>query len=758
MAATLTGRLADLENRIRGGLNITAVEKQYDGIEARLQELVIQLEGLRQSQKYKYNQLVEVKGAINQESKSYEVISRTIRQAIRELDNWRKVWLSDKKRWDEWQSSQQKDGDLEQLRTTVEKVNKTIAAAREQILSRMGAVLALQQRGGAIQDEISAVDVELTAMIEDERRSTLLDESPPMLSAQFFAPFKSGEIWSAAIQGPDEITWPDSRFFARYGWIVLLQFVLTLFVMISTYRNRHVLNESERWRFFAARPFSAGLFVGYMSTVVIYESMETVPETWKLAMTMVAAISFARLMGALTGTPWKRQFINGLMVVLIATLVMDALSFPIPLFRLYTAVTALVCLIFCWRLAGATMREQFTVRYRWLLRSGALFFAVIVIAELWGKRALASYLFASSIDSLATVMVFILFMVIIRGAMEWLFQNASLRQASAIYSDDTDTIIGRLAHLIGLAIVGLVLLPAILMIWGVYDSLTGATKALLSMGFSLGDQRISVGLLLVAIGILYASLLASWILQKLLADDVRFKHRLEKGVRISIGRLAHYAIIIAGFLFALSTLGFEISKITIMLSALGVGIGFGLQGIVNNFVSGLILLFERPVRVGDVIQITGNLAIIRNIGIRATTVQTFDLADRIIPNAELISNEVTNWTLSNRQIRLIIPVGVAYGSDVDRVTETLMSCAQTNPKVAKRPEPRVLFLNFGESTLNFELRVYVADFDQRIDVKDALNRQIDRCFRDANIEIAFPQRDLHLRSVDGSIGLKASND
>ena len=756
-AAALTGRLADLENRIRGGLDIASVEKQYDGIEARLQELVGQLEAVRQSQKYKYNQLVELKGAIHQESESYEVISRPIRQAIRELENWRTVWLSDQKRWDEWQSSLQKEGDFEQLRTTVEKANGTITTALERVLSRLGAVLALQERGGRLQDQINTLDVELSRLIVNERRSTLLDESPPMLSAQFLSAFKSGEIWSAAIQGPEEITWPDSRFFARHGWIVLLQVVLTLFVTISTCRNRSALNESKRWRFFAARPFSAGLFVGYMLTVVIYESMETVPETWKLAMTMVAAISFARLMGALTDTPWKRQFINGLMVVLIATLVMDALSFPIPLFRLYTAVTAVVGLIFCWRLAGATMRDQVTVRYRWLLRSGALFFAVIVIAELWGKRALASYLFASSIDSLATVMVFILFMVIIRGALEWLFHNASLRQASAIYSEDTDTIIGRLAHLINLAIVGLVLLPAILMIWGVYDSLTGATKALLSLGFSLGAQRISVGLLLVAIGILYASLLASWILQKLLADDVRFKHRLEKGVRISIGRLAHYAIIIAGFLFALSTLGFEISKITIMLSALGVGIGFGLQGIVNNFVSGLILLFERPVRVGDVIQITGGWAEIKNIGIRATTVQTFDRADRIIPNADLIANEVTNWTLTNRQIRLIIPVGVAYGSDVDRVTESLMSCAQTNPKVAKRPSPKVLFLNFGESTLDFELRVFVAEFDQRIDVRDALNRQIDRSFRDANIEIAFPQRDLHLRSVDGSISLKASD-
>ena len=621
-------------------------------------------------------------------------ISLPIRRAIRQLEDMRKAWMAERMRWDGWQASLQQEGDFEQLQTTFEKADDTIETALEMVLSRLAAVLVLQERGGGIQNDISAMDVELTAMIEDERRSALLDESPPMLSLHFFSPFKSGEIWSAAMQIPDEITWPDSRFFDRYGWIVFLQVVVSIFVMISTYRNRRLLIESSRWRFFAERLFSAGLFVGYMSTALIYEYISEIPETWKLAMTVVGAISFARLMGALTGPSWKRQFINGLMVVLIVTLTMDVLSFPIPLFRLYTIFTALAGAFFCWRWAAASARNQDSRRYGWLLRSASIFFAVIVIAELWGQRSLSLYLFVSSIDSLATAMVFILIMVMIRGGLEWLFKNSPMLRTSVMTSDEAEPIIDRLARLIDIAIVGLVLLPAILMIWGVYDSLTVATTALLSLGFSLGSQRIDVGLLLVSTGILYASFLASWIIQKLLVDEVLFKGRFEKGVRFSIGRLAHYAIILAGFLFALSTLGFEISKITIMLSALGVGIGFGLQGIANNFVSGLILLFERPVRVGDVIQMAGDWAEIKKIGIRATTVQTFDRADRVIPNANLISNEVTNWTLTNRQIRLIIPVGVAYGSDVDLVTETLLNCAKTNPKVAQRPEPRVLFSKF----------------------------------------------------------------
>ena len=201
-------------------------------------------------------------------------------------------------------------------------------------------------------------------------------------------------------------------------------------------------------------------------------------------------------------------------------------------------------------------------------------------------------------------------------------------------------------------------------------------------------------------------------------------------------------------------LGLNFTKLTIMLSALGVGIGFGLQGVVNNFVSGIILLFERPVRVGDMVEVGGRWAMIKRIGLRSTTVTTFDEADLIIPNANLVNDEVTNWTLSNRRARLQIPVGVAYGSDVPLVIETLTACGKENPWVAKTPDPQVLFLRFGESSLEFELRVWIMDVDQRLNAKSQIHQEIDRRFREAKIEIAFPQRDLHLRSVDESVILR----
>ena len=174
------------------------------------------------------------------------------------------------------------------------------------------------------------------------------------------------------------------------------------------------------------------------------------------------------------------------------------------------------------------------------------------------------------------------------------------------------------------------------MFWGAYESLAEATKGVLSLGFNIGPNRLTVGLLAISASILYGSFLISWVVQKLLIDKLLFKRRMEKGARISIARLIHYFIVVVGFVLAISALGIEITKLTIMVSALGVGIGFGLQGIVNNFVSGLVLLFEQPVRIGDLVEINGMWAEIKHIGIRATVVRNFDHADIIIPNADLV--------------------------------------------------------------------------------------------------------------------------
>ena len=611
-------------------------------------------------------------------------------------------------------------------------------------------MLEVQKKAGNIQARIDAQAAEVDSLILEVRRRAFVRESPPMFSPQYFSQFRSGGFWYTVIEIPGENAWLDGRYLRQNGWILLLHGFISCFVIIVAYRNRQLLSESKRWRFLAARPISAGLFLGAMVAMLIFE-YEKAPAMYRLANAIVGWVSFARLSGNLLESSWKKQFVYGLVTILILNRIMDLLRFPLPLSRLYTVLAAMIGLVFCLWWARKNNGQECSNLYARLLRSGSLFFAVIVIAELWGKEAFASYLFTSLIRSLGTVFVFMLFMYMVRGGLEWLFRTSPLHLSTRLYADNSELIIRRMARCIDVIMWGLVLLPAVLKIWGVYGNLEEATKGLLTFGFDLGSRRISVGLLITVAAVLYGSFAASWFLERLLMDEVLLKRRVEKGVRLSIARLAHYGIIFVGFLFALSTLGFDLTQLTIILGALGVGIGFGLQGIVNNFISGLIILFERPVRVGDYIEFSGNWAEIRKIGLRATTAQTFDQADVIIPNADLITNQVINWTLSSRLVRIHIPVGVAYGSDVPLVMETLMGCANANSKVAKVPKPQVLFQSFGESSLDFELRVWVLDADEMLNVKSELHQEIDRCFRQRRIEIAFPQRDLHVRSPTESV-------
>jgi potassium efflux system protein len=213
-------------------------------------------------------------------------------------------------------------------------------------------------------------------------------------------------------------------------------------------------------------------------------------------------------------------------------------------------------------------------------------------------------------------------------------------------------------------------------------------------------------------------------------------------------------LITLGFVLAFGAAEIDMSNVAIIFGALGVGIGFGLQNIFNNLVSGLILAFERPIQVGDIIQIASlNLmGEVKDIGIRASVVRTFDGAEVVVPNGNLISNELINWTLSDQRRRQEIIVGVAYGTDINNVLEILNEVISDHENVLKNPAPLIIFAGFGDSSLNFRV-LFWTRFDVGLTTKSAVGVAIDEAFKKAGVEIPFPQRDLHLRSVSDSINL-----
>jgi small-conductance mechanosensitive channel len=286
--------------------------------------------------------------------------------------------------------------------------------------------------------------------------------------------------------------------------------------------------------------------------------------------------------------------------------------------------------------------------------------------------------------------------------------------------------------------------------WDYSGGLIEQIKSYLVNGFDIGEFRIVPSRILSALLIFgVIIILSSWVRSQMENHWLKMT-TMGPGARDAMVTLTGYVMFLIALLVGMSVTGFDFSNVAIIAGALSVGIGFGLQNIVNNFVSGLIILFERPIRKGDWIVVGATEGYVKEIKIRSTIIQTFDRSDVIVPNSELISNQVTNWVLSSQSGRASVPVGVAYGTDVEKVRDILLAIAEENTSVVKSglvPQPAVLFREFGDSSLNFELRVFLYDIEDRLKVISEINFSINKAFREQGIEIPFPQRDLHVKSM-----------
>ncbi|MGA1606584.1 MAG: mechanosensitive ion channel domain-containing protein [Planctomycetota bacterium] len=231
---------------------------------------------------------------------------------------------------------------------------------------------------------------------------------------------------------------------------------------------------------------------------------------------------------------------------------------------------------------------------------------------------------------------------------------------------------------------------------------------------------------------------------------------LQAGERYAFTTITRYAIVAVGVLAGFGTVGLGWAKVQWLIAAVSLGLGFGLQEIFANFVSGLILLFERPIRVGDLISIGTTDGRVSRIQMRATTIVDFDRKELVVPNREFITGKFVNWSLTSPVTRIVVPVGVSYDTDTDRAQELLLACARSCPSVLSDPAPHTVFCGFGASALDLELRIFIADMDRWADAMNEIHRAITRAFRDAGIEIAFPQQDIHIRSARGLDGVFAS--
>ncbi len=366
--------------------------------------------------------------------------------------------------------------------------------------------------------------------------------------------------------------------------------------------------------------------------------------------------------------------------------------------------------------------------------------AEVIGAELFGNQLISGVLYLGTALAAwiaADMLVQDAVVQIVNGpAANWLRAVRNHPEQAVHYS----VLVLRILLVIGFVALLPVVLPLLQPVWHAVLTALATPLALGSIGLSLGDVIAFAVSVVLAIN-------AARLVRFLLQEDVVSRLPLSAATASAVTRLVYYGIMVAGVLFAFAAAGLELSQLTMVVSALGVGIGFGLQDIVRNFVSGLVIAFEHPFREGDLIatgQITGRL---QEIGLRASRIRTLEGAEVMVPNANLISAEVTNWTLSDRTRRIEILVGVDYESDPRRVLEVLNGALAGHPGVAAHPEPVVLFKDFGASSLDFSVLAWTPDVDERLKVESEARVRIFSALREAGIAIPFPQLDLHVRDT-----------
>ena len=264
---------------------------------------------------------------------------------------------------------------------------------------------------------------------------------------------------------------------------------------------------------------------------------------------------------------------------------------------------------------------------------------------------------------------------------------------------------------------------------------------------SFGEIEITPAILLTATLIILIAYGISRLLQRMLRRGVFERISLNKGSQSAICRLLHIVIMCIGIFIAIEYTGINLTTLAAVSAVLLVGIGLGLQTITHNFISGLIMLFERPVQEGDFVEVGGVQGSVQSVNAYSTKVDTLDNVTIIVPNSKFLSESVTNWSFQESKVRIHASVGVSYSSDVELVAETLLEVGRAHPEVLSDPEPQIQFLAFGDSSLNFDLLVWIADPTRQYFVVSDLNFAIVQAFRERDIAIPFPQRDLHVRSA-----------
>jgi potassium-dependent mechanosensitive channel len=721
---------------------------EVDGLRAsiaaaqvRQRELAGMLEALRPLEHTRPERLFRLRNEALAHQARLDGIAERLSERVGALGTLRGAWRERQETWSAWRAEARERPELAaqlpEIERTVERIEPVLARS-DRVAPELAALGETAERLRAGTREL----LEETAALRAGRREALLRaDQPLLLSREHRAAVRDPGAWR-----PGEAVRPGAlaAFAREHSLLLVVHLLLALLLGLLALRlRRHTVPEGE-WSGMLRHPWAVAVFA---ATAFLARRYILAPPLWDVVSWSLLAGAGAVLAGTLLRGRALRLMIASVAVVYPLVLLAEALHVPSPVFRLALAAAAAAAVIgFPVLAAQADPAKSAGRRARWVLGVATGLSAAVLITQVLGFDQLSRWLVHATLTSAYVAFSIAFLLVVARGALRTLLRKEFVGRARMVGA----VAVPLVERVVAVLQVVLVVAGALVLldVWELAPSPIETWGRVVGWGFTVAGLQVTVGRILFAAVLVYLAATASWLARTIVSTRVTHGWGVERGVAESINALVHYAVITLGILLALGALGMELQNFAIVAGALGVGIGFGLQNVVNNFVSGLILLFERPVRVGDTVEIGEEWGTIKKIGLRSTVVVTFSQSELIVPNGDLVSEKVTNWTLSNPVTRLAIPVGVAYGSDVQKVLRILIEAAPAHPAVVEEPAPMALFTGFGDSSLDFELRIWVREIAARLPAKSAVLAEIDRRFREEGLEIPFPQRDLHLRTVD----------
>jgi len=754
--------LGEVTERLTPEADLLKAEEQVKSQSEELRKRVIQVDELLASQPTTLERQSEQRSwrVLGQKYATHSG-SLTLRAA--ELE--KEIRILDQQQLD-WEATWDQIHQRSEIETVVERTSQELTAihrAREALEKQLNLVLTLQNKVSQMDRQISDVLLKIQEA-EDWSRSRLFEQdSRPLWEVHEFR--NLSQAVKGAIRSSFDRSSKIAVEFLRARKLGITCLVMLYFLVLwGAFKLRRQLEGgagagvSEMALEALDSPFSIALFVPLVGTSAYIRSA---PLEMAVIFFLLYLIPVLRLLPPLLEPP-LRKLLDVLAIFYLLEGVYLLFRFP-PLVRreVHALIVFAALLCFGWLARPSRWREVTTPNRK---------FPVLTVGLPLGLALLASSLVANvfGFNSLAQILSLTTLVGAFAGAALYcgarilmLVLGTVLRSnwAQPVLEAHTEQIeqTERWAWRVMVPLSIFLWLDAMTRLLTIYDNVVGYVTRVLS--YPIGFQRVHITLgnilgflFILIVGYALANLLA-FTLRKLLLS--RFP--LQRGLPFTISKITYYVLLVLVFLAALANAGLELNKFTLITGALGVGVGFGLQNIVNNFASGLILLFERPIRVGDIVETKGLAGIVKRIGARSSTIQTGEDAEVIVPNSNLVSNEVINWTLSSVRRRVAIPVGVAYGTEPERVLSLLIEVAAALSEVTRNPKPEAYFVGFGDSALNFELRFWTYQEDW-FRLKSDVTVGLAKALREANIEIPFPQRDLHIRSVGGTTGESVSID